>query len=153
MFRMYCIHYSVRPAYRFTAPFEANTSHPILLIGNTADPVTPLANAFKMSKGFPGSMVLTQNSAGHTSGSVYSSCTVDNIRRYFQTGVLPDEGTVCEPDELPFGETSEAAGLGGGLEKSIKIFREGNAAMLRSLGGLPGSPLSERFNFQHRLHL
>ncbi|KAM0719823.1 hypothetical protein Q7P37_003958 [Cladosporium fusiforme] len=145
MFRMYCIHYSVRPAYRFTAPFEANASHPILLIGNTADPVTPLANAFKMSKGFPGSVVLTQNSAGHTSGSVYSSCTVNHIREYFQAGVLPAEGTVCEPDEVPFGAPSGAVGAAGEYAESIKIFREGNAAMLRSAGGgLPGISLGAR---------
>ena len=24
------------------------------------------------------------------------------VRRYFQTGALPDEGTVCEADEKPF---------------------------------------------------
>lgn len=145
MFRMYCIHYSTRPAYRFTAPFEANTSHPILLIGNTFDPVTPLKNAFKMSKGYPGSVVLTQNSTGHTSGSVYSSCTVDHIRRYFQTGELPKEGTVCEPDELPFGNSNAAEATKGLSDEIKELYREGHAAFLGSARGSPAMVFGERF--------
>jgi pimeloyl-ACP methyl ester carboxylesterase len=146
MFRMYCIHYSARPAYRFTAPFKANTSHPILLIGTTADPVTPLKNAFKMSKGYPGSVVLTQNSTGHTSNSVYSSCTVGHIKTYFHTGELPKEGTVCEADELPFGEPSseKVATFSQDADDIKGIYREGNAAFLRSARILPGPLLSPR---------
>jgi pimeloyl-ACP methyl ester carboxylesterase len=147
MFRMYCIHYNTRPAHRFTAPFEANTSHPILMIGNTYDPVTPLKNAFTMSKGYPGSVVLTQNSTGHTSGSVYSSCTIDHIRKYFQTGVLPEKGTVCEPDELPFGNAIKS-GSDGEVSDDIKnMYAEGHAAMLRSIRGSPGMDLAGRFAF------
>lgn len=138
MFRMYCIHYSVRPVHRFTAPFEANTSHPILMIGNTADPVTPLKNAFKMSKGYPGSVVLTQNSTGHTSGSVYSSCTVDIIREYFHTGNLPKEGTICEPDELPFGNAEATMAAEGPTEDVKRLYEEAHAAFMRSMRGSPG---------------
>lgn len=147
MFRMYCIHYKARPVHRFTAPFGANTSHPILMIGNTYDPVTPLKNAFKMSKGYPGSMVLTQNSTGHTSGSVYSSCTIDHIRRYFHTGELPKKGTVCEPDELPFGNASESESIGEATSDVKKMYQEGHAALLKSMRGLPGLMAESNFAF------
>ncbi|KAF9475280.1 alpha/beta-hydrolase [Pholiota conissans] len=74
------------PKTNFRGPFGGNTSHPILFIGNTADPVTPLWGARKMSKVFNGSAVLTQDSAGHCSLSAPSLCTAKHIRLYFATG-------------------------------------------------------------------
>jgi hypothetical protein len=100
--RMSCAGWPKFPKDHFQGPFEANTSHPILLIGNTADPVTPLWAAKKMSRGFNGSVVLTQNSAGHCSISAPSLCTQKYIRQYFVDGTLPDPGTVCEPIGKPF---------------------------------------------------
>ncbi|KAK0637546.1 hypothetical protein DIS24_g10709 [Lasiodiplodia hormozganensis] len=33
--------WSIRPKWRYSGPFEANTSHPLLMIANTLDPITP----------------------------------------------------------------------------------------------------------------
>ncbi|KAF7318129.1 Abhydrolase-4 domain-containing protein [Mycena chlorophos] len=62
--RMGCLTWPDLPKPKFRGPFIGNTSFPLLLIGNTADPVTPLASAQKMSKGFKDSVVLTQDSPG-----------------------------------------------------------------------------------------
>ncbi|EKM58438.1 uncharacterized protein PHACADRAFT_252753, partial [Phanerochaete carnosa HHB-10118-sp] len=63
--RVYCTGWKARTVERFAGPFVGNTSFPILLIGNTADPVTPLAQyARKMSRGFNNSVVLHQDSVG-----------------------------------------------------------------------------------------
>ncbi|KAK7032379.1 hypothetical protein VNI00_013127 [Paramarasmius palmivorus] len=62
--RLACSFWPDIPKTFFRGPISGNTSHPILLIGNTADPVTPLQSAITVSKAFPGSVVLTQDSAG-----------------------------------------------------------------------------------------
>ncbi|THH28198.1 hypothetical protein EUX98_g5998 [Antrodiella citrinella] len=108
--RVGCAGWKVRAKERFTASFETNTSYPILLIGNTADPVTPLANAKKMSKGFKNSVVLTQESAGHCSISATSLCTAKAIRAYFRNGTLPQEGAVCDVQSSIFDDKLSLAG-------------------------------------------
>uniref|UniRef100_A0A0W0G9H3 Uncharacterized protein n=1 Tax=Moniliophthora roreri TaxID=221103 RepID=A0A0W0G9H3_MONRR len=91
------------PKAPFRGPISGNTSHPILLIGNTADPITPLSAAHKVSKGFPGSVVLQQDCAGHTSILAGPSvCTYNIIREYFVNGTLPEPGTVCPIEGSPF---------------------------------------------------
>ncbi|KAK4990174.1 hypothetical protein LTR50_002648 [Elasticomyces elasticus] len=109
--RLDCVGWKIRPKFRFTGLWQANTSHPILWIGNTADPVCPLASAHKMAQGFPGSVVLTQDSPGHCSTSAFSRCSIGHIRAHFQTGALPPPGTVCGADELPFGAGPDGTGV------------------------------------------
>ncbi|KAL9078396.1 MAG: hypothetical protein Q9157_002691 [Trypethelium eluteriae] len=122
--RLTCSAWAIRPLYRFTGPYEANTSSPILWIGNTADPVTPLRSAMKMSKGFPGSVVLTQDSPGHSSLAAFSKCTTTFIRQYFQTGSIPPPGTVCQPDELPFSDLSAIGETDAEMKSQARAHRE-----------------------------
>ncbi|KAJ7648654.1 TAP-like protein-domain-containing protein, partial [Mycena polygramma] len=100
--RMPCMAWPDFPKTHFQGPFVANTSFPILLVGNTADPVTPLWSAKKMSQGFKGSVVLTQDSTGHCSLSGPSICTRKHIRNYFLDGTLPPPDTVCPVIAPPF---------------------------------------------------
>lgn len=100
--RMQCAHYRPRAVHRFTGPWGGNTSHPLLFIGNTADPVTPGLYAKQMSQGYEGAVALIQNSPGHCSISMFSSCTMGYVRKYFQTGELPPVNTTCEVDIQPF---------------------------------------------------
>lgn len=101
--RLGCAGWQKRAKWRFSGPFSANTSHPILWIGNTLDTVTPLRNAQHMNALFPGSVLLQQDSEGHCSPAAPSLCTAKAIRKYFQKGVLPPVGTLCKPDVKPFG--------------------------------------------------
>lgn len=105
--RLMCEGISVKPAWRQDFAFEKqqwdNTSYPLLVIGNTYDPATPLTNAWRVSRElFPGSVVLQQDSEGHTSHATPSLCTAKVVREYFQTGTLPVPGTVCQPERKPF---------------------------------------------------
>jgi pimeloyl-ACP methyl ester carboxylesterase len=104
--KLVCLGHDFPPAWRPDLDFVnrqlQNTSHSLLIIGNTHDPVTPIGNAHRISTLFPGSVVLRQDSEGHCSHSNPSLCTAKVVREYFQTGELPREGTVCEPDFRPF---------------------------------------------------
>jgi hypothetical protein len=101
-----CVGYRAKPAWKPPLTFETqeweNTSHPLLIIGNSHDTVTPLRNARRVSTLFPGSVVLQQDSEGHCSHSNPSLCTGKVVREYFQTGKLPPVGTVCQPEVKPF---------------------------------------------------
>ncbi|KAF9255261.1 hypothetical protein L218DRAFT_967471 [Marasmius fiardii PR-910] len=100
--RMSCGAWPSVPKTQFRGPITGRTSFPLLLIGNTADPVTPLWAAHKVSQGFPGSVVLSQHSAGHCSLSSPSTCTARTVREYFVNGTLPKAGTSCPIDGSPF---------------------------------------------------
>jgi hypothetical protein len=63
--RMGCAGWKIRPqGLVYNGPISGNTSWPLLFLGNSADPVTPVRNAHKMAKAFEGSVVLEQNSEG-----------------------------------------------------------------------------------------
>lgn len=134
--RMQCVHFSTRAQHRFEGPWFGNTSHPILLMGNTADPVTPVRNAVKMAKGFKNAVALTQDSPGHCTLSAPSKCTIDYVRRYFQTGELPPKDAFCEADEVPFGSTGEE-GVYDAEAAELKSEIESLHAALRSAQGGP----------------
>ncbi|KAJ3561795.1 hypothetical protein NPX13_g8806 [Xylaria arbuscula] len=126
LFRILCIGRTIRPKWRFDGPFEGNTSFPILYVNNIADNVAPLVSATNNSAGFPGSVVLVQNSYGHTTLAAPSTCTANYIRGYFQNATLPAPGTVCEPELYPFedaGKIEEKDELAAALHKLSKVRR------------------------------
>ncbi|KAJ6505884.1 hypothetical protein C8R47DRAFT_1209822 [Mycena vitilis] len=103
MDRVSCAGWQVFRDDRFKpGPVAVNTSFPLLLVSNTADPVTPKVSALKTQAGFPGSVLLTQNSAGHTSLAAPSLCTAGYLRGYFVNGTFPPTGTVCAIDVTLF---------------------------------------------------
>ncbi|KAF8902292.1 TAP-like protein-domain-containing protein [Mucidula mucida] len=104
--RATCAGWKVHREDRFLGPVSGNTSFPLLFIGNTADPVTPLASANKTSAGFSGSAVLTLNAPGHTSFTASSTCVQSYIRDYFVNGTLPGDGIVCEVEAELFPSTT-----------------------------------------------
>lgn len=63
-FPIACVNRKVHPKWRFSGPFEGNTSFPILYVANIADNVTPLISARNNSAGFPSSVVLVQQAYG-----------------------------------------------------------------------------------------
>ncbi|HVQ90392.1 MAG TPA: alpha/beta fold hydrolase [Mycobacteriales bacterium] len=88
---------------RYAGPWNARTAHPVLLIGVTHDPVTPLASAWKLARLMGRSAVLlTHDGYGHTEFGQFSICTLTAVTRYLVRGGLPAPGTVCTADEPLF---------------------------------------------------
>jgi len=93
----------------FSHPTTYNTSFPILYVASTIDPVTPTSRnpprgAYKMSQYFPGSVILLQDSVGHTASVSASDCLAENIGLYF-SGILPKANTTCHGAPIPFQDT------------------------------------------------
>ncbi|KAF4181789.1 hypothetical protein CNMCM8927_002666 [Aspergillus lentulus] len=95
--------------------------------------------AKKMSESFPGSVVLQQDSEGHTTLAAPSLCVSKAIRAYFQNGVLPDPGTVCSADLKPL--------LGG--SGSVQTMNAADRAMYDALMNMvaQANNLSRRLPF------
>lgn len=119
-----CLHWKTKAKWTLKAEDVGSvTAWPMLMVGNTWDTVTPLRNAVTMSKKFPGSVVLEQQSDGHCSSAAPSLCSAKHIRAYFQTGALPAKGTVCEVDEVPLvGKVNEE-----------RVLEVGDAEMLGAM--------------------
>lgn len=82
-------------------PSANKTSAPILFVSNKLDPVTPLRNAEKVRRLFPGSGLLVQNIVGHNLFAASSECTNKYTKQYISDLSLPPEGTVCEAENFP----------------------------------------------------
>lgn len=70
---------------------------PILVIGNTGDPNTPIVGARHLAALLPSARLLTWQGWGHTwllSGSG-DGCMQEQVTRYLDGGGLPSAGTVC----------------------------------------------------------
>ncbi|KAF7308918.1 Abhydrolase-4 domain-containing protein [Mycena kentingensis (nom. inval.)] len=122
-FHARCMAWPDFPKTNFRGPIVANTSFPLLIIGNTIDPVTSLWAAKKTSKGLNGSVVLTQDSIGHTSISGASVCTAKYVREYFFNGSLPPVDTVCPVVTPLFPGSAEVEKLDTGSKEDSELLK------------------------------
>jgi pimeloyl-ACP methyl ester carboxylesterase len=89
----------------FQGPFQTRTSAPVLVIGTTHDPATPIIGARTLNGLLKDSRLLTVDGWGH--GALgESSCLGTHVRNYLISGTPPQTGTVCRQDVPPFPEQS-----------------------------------------------
>ena len=125
-----CAQWKFEAKERYTGPFTAiNTSYPILFVNGNHDPITPLSGAYETSANFPGSRIVLQNGHGHGVRQHPSKCTYKAIADYFNDGVFPAVGTVCQTDRTYYGAYEEwlAAQTGnstGGSTIQKRSFRD-----------------------------
>jgi pimeloyl-ACP methyl ester carboxylesterase len=100
-FSSVCAEWPFADASRYTGPFTATTSKPVLVVGTRFDPATPYAGAVTVAGLLPNSRLLTVDGWGHTS-LFLSRCADDAVARYLLTLELPARGTICPQDHVPF---------------------------------------------------
>ena len=77
------------------APVRAVGSLPILVIGTTRDPATPIEWARSVVRQFTNATLLTFDSDGHTAYLTGNSCIRKYTDKYLLTKKLPPANTVC----------------------------------------------------------
>ncbi|KAH8651203.1 peptidase S33, tripeptidyl-peptidase [Xylariales sp. PMI_506] len=102
LINFHCAQWKIEPKERYEGGFDVATPNPVLFIGNTWDPYTPLVSAYNVSAGFNGSVVLEVQGYGHTSLAAPSKCTLEKTVAYWANTTLPANGTVCELDAIPY---------------------------------------------------
>lgn len=89
-----CDFYPVASHHR-TAAIRAAGAAPIVVIGTTRDPVTPLTWARALAGQLASGVLVTRNGDGHTAYSEGNACINNAVENYFVKGVVPREGLAC----------------------------------------------------------
>ena len=86
----------------FSGPFNVTTSAPLLIIGNSHDPATPISGAIAANKLFTGSRLLESKRAWGHAALATGACASDAMRDYLISLSLPPVGATCRPARVLF---------------------------------------------------
>jgi pimeloyl-ACP methyl ester carboxylesterase len=96
-----CARWPGSKADTYFGPWAVETSAPVLVIGNTHDPSTPIHGARVLNTKLEGSRLLILDGWGH-GGLGTGDCVTSAMERYLVDVVLPPTGKVCRPDRQLF---------------------------------------------------
>ncbi|MGH3510389.1 MAG: alpha/beta hydrolase [Nocardioidaceae bacterium] len=71
------------------APIHAPGAPPLLVIGTTRDPVTPLSWARALARQLTSAVLIKRNGDGHTGYHVGNSCVDNTVNAYLVSGTVP----------------------------------------------------------------
>jgi pimeloyl-ACP methyl ester carboxylesterase len=80
---------------RTPAAVEYSGDSPIVVVGTTGDPATPVEWAASLRKQLGNASLLTWKGEGHTAYGRANSCLEDSVDNYLVSGKLPADNTVC----------------------------------------------------------
>lgn len=80
---------------RTPAPVEYTGKAPIVVIGTTGDPATPVEWSASLRKQLGNASLMTWKGEGHTAYGRANSCLEDAVNRYLVEGKVPADNTVC----------------------------------------------------------
>lgn len=82
-------------SHRPPAPVHATGSPPILVVGTTRDPATPLVWARALAQQLPHGVLVTRDGDGHTGYKRGSTCVDDTVEHYLVAGTVPPHEVHC----------------------------------------------------------
>jgi pimeloyl-ACP methyl ester carboxylesterase len=74
---------------------DAKGMPPVLVIGTTRDPATPLVWAKALARQLPDSVLITRDGDGHTGYGQGSACVDDAVEAYLASGTVPRSNLTC----------------------------------------------------------
>ncbi|MHC6595052.1 alpha/beta hydrolase [Arthrobacter sp. C152] len=80
---------------RTPAPVDYSGDSPIVVVGTTGDPATPVDWAASLRKQLGNASLLTWRGEGHTAYGRANSCLEDAVDGYLVSGKVPADNTVC----------------------------------------------------------
>jgi pimeloyl-ACP methyl ester carboxylesterase len=75
--------------------YTAEGAAPILVVGTTGDPATPIQSAEKLADQLDSGVLLIRDGEGHTAYFSGDTCISDIIDAFLVDGTVPEDGTEC----------------------------------------------------------
>jgi len=95
-----CDAWPIEPSVTFP-DYAAAGAAPILVVGTTGDPATPIENAYALADELDSGVLLVREGEGHTAYFAFNPCINEIVDAYLVDGTVPDEETTCsESGEL-----------------------------------------------------
>jgi pimeloyl-ACP methyl ester carboxylesterase len=95
-----CVQWSAKRRSRYTGPYNAAGSSPVLVVGNTGDPDTPYADSVALSRVLDNGHLVTWEGEGHTARRK-SLCAEGHMYAFLLDLMIPPDGTVCRDAPIP----------------------------------------------------
>ncbi|MBW1602594.1 alpha/beta fold hydrolase [Streptomyces sp. JJ66] len=95
-----CSQWPVRQVSRYSGPYNAPGSAPILVIGTTGDPDTPYQDSVALARELDNGRLLTFEAEGHTAFG-RSQCATTATTDYLVNLTLPAPGQRCTDEQAP----------------------------------------------------
>ena len=76
-------------------PLEAAGAAPVLVVGTTRDPATPLEWAQALAEQLESGVLLTRDGDGHTGYRAGNECVDRTVERYLVSGTVPESDVSC----------------------------------------------------------
>jgi pimeloyl-ACP methyl ester carboxylesterase len=89
-----CTNWPVPPV-TMPAVYDAKGAAPILVIGTTNDPATPLAWAQSLASQLSSGVLVTRQGEGHTAYNQGNACVDSTVDDYFVKGTVPSVDPMC----------------------------------------------------------